>query len=233
MKALTARLPSRRGHRERAFPTPIVSATMTEEPPMKDEITTIDRALNDLLVNLGNMVLRLAAVTTTDEERTALVRSVKQTAACGHLLPGDSWLERPWMFDGYGWLSIYKPSQKSMEPPSDPPPRNWQEQARVTPLQGAAWRELRHAFPEARLCVAGDLNMNLGGPQIFSARLAELDEIGGDLVGRIGEQRRGIDQRQLLGRDTGEVGEGSHGLGVFGAAEELAELRPVKPTAER
>lgn len=36
-----------------------------------------------------------------------------------YVLPGDSWLERPWMFDGYGWLSIYKPSQKSMEPPGE------------------------------------------------------------------------------------------------------------------
>ncbi len=53
------------------------------------------------------------------------------------------------------------------EPPSDPPPRNWQEQDRVTPLQGAASRDLRHAFPDARLCVAGDLNMNLGGPHLY------------------------------------------------------------------
>ncbi len=36
-----------------------------------------------------------------------------------YVLPGDSWLERPWMFDGYGWLSIYKPSQKSMDPPGE------------------------------------------------------------------------------------------------------------------
>ena len=53
------------------------------------------------------------------------------------------------------------------EPPSDPPARNWQEQYRVTPLLGQAWRHLREAFPDDRLCVAGDLNMNLGGPHVY------------------------------------------------------------------
>ena len=42
------------------------------------------------------------------------------------------------------------------DPPSDPPARNWQEQYRVTPLLGQAWRHLREAFPDDRLCVAGD-----------------------------------------------------------------------------
>ncbi len=36
-----------------------------------------------------------------------------------YVLPGDSWLERPWLWDGFGWLSIYRPSEKSMEPPGE------------------------------------------------------------------------------------------------------------------
>ena len=36
-----------------------------------------------------------------------------------YVLPGDSWLERPWLMDGYGWSSTYRPSQKSMEPPGE------------------------------------------------------------------------------------------------------------------
>ena len=44
----------------------------------------IDQALDEVLVNLGAMVLRLAdpAVTRTDAERRALARSVGQYARC-------------------------------------------------------------------------------------------------------------------------------------------------------
>jgi hypothetical protein len=49
----------------------------------------------------------------------------------------------------------------------DPPPRNWHEQYRVTPLHAEEGQDLRGAFPAALLCVAGDLNMNLGGPHLY------------------------------------------------------------------
>jgi hypothetical protein len=39
--------------------------------------------------------------------------------------------------------------------------KNWTEFHRVLPLQTADWRQLRHSFPKARLCVAGDLNQSL------------------------------------------------------------------------
>jgi len=44
----------------------------------------LDRALDEVLVNLGAMVLRLAdpEVTRTAEERQALVQSVRQYARC-------------------------------------------------------------------------------------------------------------------------------------------------------
>ena len=49
-----------------------------------NEISKIDRALDEVLVHLGAMVLRLASprVTKSPEERNALMRSVSQYAAC-------------------------------------------------------------------------------------------------------------------------------------------------------
>lgn len=49
-----------------------------------DEFAKIDRALDELLVDLGAMVLRLSSpeVSKTVEERNALARSVNQYAAC-------------------------------------------------------------------------------------------------------------------------------------------------------
>ncbi|MEO1229055.1 MAG: molybdopterin-dependent oxidoreductase [Myxococcota bacterium] len=36
-----------------------------------------------------------------------------------YILPGDSWLERPWLTDLFGWMSLYRPGEKSMEPPGE------------------------------------------------------------------------------------------------------------------
>lgn len=36
-----------------------------------------------------------------------------------YVLPGDSWLERPALVDGLGWVSILAPSEKAMEPPGE------------------------------------------------------------------------------------------------------------------
>ena len=49
-----------------------------------DELARIDRALDELLVSLGSMVLRLSDpdVSKTVEERRALARSVNQYSAC-------------------------------------------------------------------------------------------------------------------------------------------------------
>jgi hypothetical protein len=50
----------------------------------KGELSKIDQALDELLVNLGTMVLRLSSkeVTKTAEERRALARSVNQYSVC-------------------------------------------------------------------------------------------------------------------------------------------------------
>ena len=49
---------------------------------MQDHMAKIDRALDEVLVNLGGMVLRLARMTKTDGEHQALVRSVTQFSTC-------------------------------------------------------------------------------------------------------------------------------------------------------
>ncbi len=49
-----------------------------------NEFTKIDRALDEVLVQLGRMVLGLASprITKSEEERQALARSVNQYAVC-------------------------------------------------------------------------------------------------------------------------------------------------------
>ncbi len=49
-----------------------------------DDLAKIDRALDELLVSLGGLVLRLAnpEVSRTVEERRALAQSVNQYSAC-------------------------------------------------------------------------------------------------------------------------------------------------------
>lgn len=51
---------------------------------MIEQIAKIDRALDELLVGLGQMVLRLSSpqITRTREEREALARSVNQFTTC-------------------------------------------------------------------------------------------------------------------------------------------------------
>lgn len=36
-----------------------------------------------------------------------------------YILPADSWLERPWLMDGFGWISTYRASEKAVEPPGE------------------------------------------------------------------------------------------------------------------
>jgi endonuclease/exonuclease/phosphatase family metal-dependent hydrolase len=48
--------------------------------------------------------------------------------------------------------------------------RGWSEQDRVLPLQAREWARLREEHPDTPLCVAGDLNMNLGGPHYYGTR---------------------------------------------------------------
>jgi hypothetical protein len=49
---------------------------------MKNELDTIDRTLDEMLVHLGAIVLKLASVTKTAAERRALAQSVHQFTVC-------------------------------------------------------------------------------------------------------------------------------------------------------
>jgi hypothetical protein len=57
--------------------------------------------------------------------------------------------------------------------------RNWTEQHRIVPEQADEWAAIRQRYPTAALCVAGDLNMNLGGPHYYGTKVGrELLEQG-------------------------------------------------------
>jgi endonuclease/exonuclease/phosphatase family metal-dependent hydrolase len=48
--------------------------------------------------------------------------------------------------------------------------KGWSEFYRVTPEQGAEWKQMRTADPASTLIVAGDLNHNLGGAHHYGTR---------------------------------------------------------------
>jgi endonuclease/exonuclease/phosphatase family metal-dependent hydrolase len=50
------------------------------------------------------------------------------------------------------------------------PAKGWTEMDRVLPLQLAEWGRLRDAHPGVPLVVAGDLNMNIGGPHVYGTK---------------------------------------------------------------
>lgn len=52
----------------------------------------------------------------------------------------------------------------------DPETVNWAKHERVVAEQAAEWLALRQQHPEAALCVAGDLNMSLGGPRYYGTK---------------------------------------------------------------
>lgn len=72
------------------------------------------------------------------------------------------------------------------DPGPDPvnPAKGWSEMDRVLPLQLAEWRRLKATHPGVPLVVAGDLNMNLGGPHYYGTKrcretlLAGIEDLG-------------------------------------------------------
>jgi endonuclease/exonuclease/phosphatase family metal-dependent hydrolase len=55
----------------------------------------------------------------------------------------------------------------------------WTEHHRIIPMQAKEWAGLQAAYADAELCVAGDLNMNLGGAHYYgTARGRELLRAG-------------------------------------------------------
>lgn len=74
---------------------------------------------NNTLMSYANMPLMLRAFMNQDLIVVHEQFMTPTAQLADYVLPGDSWLERPWMMDGYGWVSIYRPSQQAMEPPGE------------------------------------------------------------------------------------------------------------------
>jgi hypothetical protein len=55
-------------------------------------------------------------------------------------------------------------------PAPDNPAKGWSEFFRVTRVQAADWRQLRHQYPNATLVVAGDLNHDLGDQHYYGTK---------------------------------------------------------------
>jgi anaerobic selenocysteine-containing dehydrogenase len=74
---------------------------------------------NNTLMSFANMQLIERALKNQDLV-VALEHFRTPTAQLAdYILPGDAWLERNCLSDGFGWTSIYRPSQKVVEPPGE------------------------------------------------------------------------------------------------------------------
>ncbi len=74
---------------------------------------------NNTLLSFANMPLILKAM--MNQELIVVHEQFMTPTAqlADYVLPGDSWLERPWLHDAFGWSSMVRPSEKSMEPPGE------------------------------------------------------------------------------------------------------------------
>ena len=74
---------------------------------------------NNTVMSFANMPLILKAIMNQDLVVVHEQYMTPTAQLADYVLPADSWLERPWMMDGYGWSSVYRPSQKGMDPPGE------------------------------------------------------------------------------------------------------------------
>lgn len=74
---------------------------------------------NNTLMSYANMPLILKAMMNQDLVVVHEQYITPTAQLADYILPADSWLERPWLMDGYGWTSAYRPSQKSMDAPGE------------------------------------------------------------------------------------------------------------------
>ena len=74
---------------------------------------------NNTLMGFANMPLILRAFHNQDLIVVHEQMMTPTAQLADYVLPADSWLERPWLSDGFGWSAIYRPSQQGMEPPGE------------------------------------------------------------------------------------------------------------------
>ena len=74
---------------------------------------------NNPIMSYANMPLIIEAMMNQD---LIVAHEQFMTPSCqlaDYILPADSWLERPWLFDNMTWLSHYRTSEQSMSPPGE------------------------------------------------------------------------------------------------------------------
>jgi anaerobic selenocysteine-containing dehydrogenase len=74
---------------------------------------------NNAVMSYANMPLIIRAMMNQDLIVVHEHFMTPTAQLADYVLPGDSWLERPWLTDAFGWLSSYRASAKSMEPPGE------------------------------------------------------------------------------------------------------------------
>lgn len=74
---------------------------------------------NNTLLSYANMPMILKGLMNQDLIVAHEHHMTPTAQLADYVLPGDSWLERPWLTDAFGWMSAYRPSQKSMDPPGE------------------------------------------------------------------------------------------------------------------
>ncbi len=74
---------------------------------------------NNTVLSYANMPLIIKAMMNQDLVVAYEHHMTPTAQLADYVLPGDSWLERPWLTDAFGWMSSYRPSEKSMEPPGE------------------------------------------------------------------------------------------------------------------
>lgn len=74
---------------------------------------------NNTLMSFANMQLIERAL--KNQDLIVAVEHFRTPTAqlADYILPGDAWLERNCLSDGFGWTAIYRPSQKVVEPPGE------------------------------------------------------------------------------------------------------------------
>lgn len=74
---------------------------------------------NNPLMSFANMPLILEAIMNQDLVVAHEQFLTPSAQLADYVLPADSWLERPWLTDAFGWMSTVRPSEQAMEPPGE------------------------------------------------------------------------------------------------------------------
>jgi len=99
-----------------AHPTSVFKAMKGDGPYQVKAFFTI---ANNTLMSYANMELIHQAL--QNQELIVAFEQFRSPTAqlADYILPSDAWLERNGLSDGFGWTSIYRPSQKVVEAPGE------------------------------------------------------------------------------------------------------------------